>query len=61
LTNQNRLDNDGIRGFIDIYLHKLDIENLWFGKPLAFVDDLLFSSSVGFSVYSLMMAIKTFI
>ena len=57
--NPLREDIDGIRSLINIFTHKFDIENLWMGKPLAFVDDILITSSWGFFAYAFFVAYYT--
>ncbi len=58
-VNPLREDIDGIRSLINIFTHKFDIENLWIGKPLAFVDDILITSSWGFFAYAFFVAYYT--
>jgi hypothetical protein len=53
-TNQHQ--PDGIQSWSHIFTHKFDIENIWYGKPLAIVDDLLISSSWGLGCYTLFLA-----
>ena len=60
-VNPGRSDQDGLISFQDLFLHKLRFqENLWFNKPLAWVDDLLLTFALGFLIFSLFFSINTF-
>lgn len=46
-------DTDGLRSFMHIFTHKFSFANLWWGHPLALVDDILISAAWAFGIYSM--------
>jgi hypothetical protein len=60
-VNPGRSDQDGLISFADLFLHKFRFsENLFFKKPLAWVDDFLLTVALGFLIFSAFFTVITF-
>ena len=59
-VNPRRSDQDGLMCFTDLFLHKFRLtENLFFSKPLAWVDDFLLTVALGFLIFSTFFTVAT--